>query len=215
MKQFKAKHLSSDQIAKISASVKQAEMKTQGEIVPMIVGRSSAIGHIPFFAFLLSLSCALVGFITFEHLWPVEHHWIILIAIVLACLALGIIAAPLKPVQRWLIPDWDLEEQVWRRAQSEWALQKIQKTETRTGILIFVSVMERKAVVLADEGISKHYSEDTWKQVVKSLSEHLHRGEWAVGFEKAVHLCGEILQKHLPASDRNPNEICDELIIKD
>ena len=42
----------------------------------------------------------------------------------------------------------------------------------------------------------------------------LRRGEWALGFERAVQRCGEILNRHLPARDRNPNEIQDELIIK-
>lgn len=215
MKTFRAKHLSPEQIAKITASVRAAELKTQGEIVPMIVKRSSAIGHVPYFAFLLLLSCALVLLMSFENWYPMEHRWLIMGAAVLLCFAIGLALAPLTFVQRWLTPDWDMQDQVWRRAQSEWALQKIQKTKDRTGILIFVSVMERKAIVLADEGIAKHYPAETWQQVIDKLSENLHRGQWATGFEQAIQLCGEILQKQLPAADRNPNEITDELIIKE
>jgi putative membrane protein len=215
MKKFKAKHLTSEQIAKVTAAVRAAELKTQGEIVPMIVKRSSATGHVPHFAFLLLLSCSLVSLIGLENWYPLEQRWIILIVVVLVCFAAGLALAPLTIVQRWLTPDWDMQEQVWRRAQSEWAAKKLQKTKERTGILIFVSVMERKAIVLADEGIAKHYPRETWQQVIDKLGEHLHRGEWVTGFEQAIQLCGEILAKHLPAGDRNPNEITDQLIIKE
>jgi putative membrane protein len=214
MEKFKAKYLSPDQVAKITAAVQKAELKTMGELVPMIVKRSSAIGHVPYSCYLVLLSCSLMVFLSWEPQWALAYHWQILVALILLSFGLGTVLARLTVVQRWFVPEADEEAQVWQRAQTEWALQKVQKTESRTGILIFVSVMERKAVVLADEGIARHYKPETWQEIVTLLTRHLHRGEWVQGFEKAIERCGEILSVQMPAQSRNPNEIHDELIIK-
>jgi putative membrane protein len=211
---FKAKHLTHEQVLRITQAVMQAETQTQGEIVPMIVSRSSTVGHVPFHLSVMLLSLILVFAVEIEPWWFFEFKWeSILISVLLSAL-LGWMLSRLDFVQRWMIPFDDQESQVWQKAQSEWAKNKIQKTKARTGILIFVSIMERKAVVLADEGIAKHYPQETWIEVVELLSSHLKKNEWGLGFEKAIARCGEILKKHLPAGAHNKNEISDEIIIK-
>lgn len=213
MEKFKSKHLTHDQVFKITQAVVQAEMKTDGEIVPMIVARSSSVGHVFFHTSLLLLSFILLLALVFEPWWFFTFKWQALAVTGIFSSLGGFLLSKLNFVQRWLIPPEDQEAQVWQRAQAEWASNKLQKTKARTGILIFVSIMERKAVVLADEGIAKHYSPETWKEVVDILSLHLKRNEWVLGFQKAVEKCGQILQKHLPAS-HSANEISDHLIIK-
>ena len=214
MDKFQAKHLSHEQILRITNAVVQAELKTTGEIVPMIVSRSSAVGHLPLQCGLLILTTLLLLIFGFEPTWFFFWKWKSLIVLILLSFGAGYLLSRFNFIQRWMIPDKDEEAQVWQRAQSEWAANKIQKTANRTGILLFVSVMERKAIVLADEGIAKHYPAETWKEVVELLTSHLRQGDWAMGFEKAIEKCGEILSKHLPAGPKNPNEITDHLIIK-
>lgn len=214
MEKFKHKHLSPEVMKRIKAAVQTAELKTQGEIVPMIVGRSSVIGHVPYYCFLLLLSSFLLMILGWEPWWAVEYHWFVISAALLVAFGLSQILARSWTVQRWLTPEADEELQVWRRAQSEWATRKMRDTKDRTGILLFVSVMERKAIVLADEGIARHYPPETWKEVVNLLGSHLHQGDWAQAFEQAIAKAGEILARHLPAQGRNPNEIHDDLIVQ-
>lgn len=214
MDKFQAKYLTHEQILKITQEVVKAEQQTRGEIIPMIVARSSAIGHVPYYCFLLILSLILLTALGLEPWWFFEWKWWSLLA---SMVISGAVAWPLSLlpwIQRSLTSAKDQEAQVWQRAQTEWSQHKLQKTADRTGILIFVSVMERKAVVLADEGIARHYPQETWTEVVGILGSHLHRNEWVLGFQMAIAKCGDILKKHLPAGAKNPNEISDHLIIK-
>jgi putative membrane protein len=213
---FAEKIILKEEIARITAAVREAESKTSGEIIPMIVSRSAAVGHVPYQCFLLILSSSLLLLLGWPSWWAWPHTWQAgaLIGLTLVSFAAGFVLARIQFVQRWLVPDADEEAQVWRRAQAEWAQHKMEVTKSRSGILLFVSVLERRAVILADEGIAKRYDPATWQEVVSLLTGHLRRGEWAIGFERAIERCGEILATHLPSSADNPNEYRDELIIR-
>lgn len=207
--------LTDAEITKISAAVKKAEVGTSGEIVPMIVRRSSVIGHLPFYVGLIVFSLVSLALLEWSQLW-VRSWWGLPIAgVFLICFLMGAVLARSMVLQRWLIPAQDREFQVWNRAHAEWAANHLKHTEKRTGILLFVSIMERKAIILADEGIAKYYPESTWQEVIDILSAHLHRKEWSKGFELAVERCGEILRTHLPTQAVNKNEISDRIIVKD
>ena len=206
--------LTHDQVLKITQAVIEAEKGTRGEIVPMIVQRSSTIGHLPLYSSLIVFSLFLLVLVEWQPWWLLLAWGLPLIATLFLSLVIGFALARLSFIQRWLIPAIDQEAQVWQRARSEWAMSKIQKTQERTGILIFVSVMERKAIILADEGIAKYYNENTWKEVIQNLGHYLSKGQWTEGFQKAIHHCGEILKKHLPSDGANPNELGDAPIIK-
>jgi putative membrane protein len=214
MDKFKNKYLNHEQVLQITKAVAEAERKTSGEIVPMIVLRSSSIGHLPFHVGLLLMTAALLVILGWEPGWFFAWKWQSLVGLTVFSFGAAFLLSRFHVVQRWMIPDGDEEAQVWQRAQAEWALHKFHKTQARTGIMIFVSIMERKAVVLADEGIARHYPADTWKDIVSLLTGHLHRNEWVLGFTKAIEKCGEVLAKHLPAGPHNPNEVSDQLIIK-
>lgn len=211
----KKEFLSTEQIQKISQAVASAELGTSGEIVPMIVRRSSSVGHLPIYITVVLFSVAIVGLVETKIEWLNAWWGLPILGVFLVCAASGYILSGIDAVQRWLISAVDEETQVWNRAHSEWAFSQIRKTKARTGILLFVSIMERKAIVLADEGIAKHYSAETWNEVVTILSGHLRKGQWTEGFERSIHRCGEILKTHLPAGPDNTNELPDRIIFKD
>ncbi len=214
MDKFQNKYLNHEQVLQISKAVAEAEKKTSGEIVPMIVARSSSVGHLPFHIGLLIMTAGLLVILGWEPGWFFAWKWQSLILLSLLSFGAGFLLSKIPTVQRWMIPDGDEEAQVWQRAQAEWALHKFHKTQARTGIMIFVSIMERKAVVLADEGIARYYPAETWKDIVSLLTGHLQRNEWVPGFKEAIEKCGEVLAKQLPAGAQNPNEVSDQLIIK-
>lgn len=207
--------LTATEIANVSAAVEKAERGTSGEIVPMIVKRSSAIGHLPYYIGFILFSLALIALLEWNPPWFRLWWGLPVVGVCLACFILGMLLARIESVQRWLIPVTDRDSQTWNRAHAEWAANHLKHTEQRTGILLFVSIMERKAIILADEGIAKHYPESTWQEVIDILSEHLHRKEWSKGFETAIIRCGEILRTYLPAQTVNTNEISDRIIIKE
>lgn len=215
------KYLSESEITDISKAVQEVEALTNGEIVPMIVHRSSAIRHVPV---VLALSFALV-FLGIEFLglngWYLSHslpflqgHWAYQAGFLLLLMLLAWGLAHRQVVQRFLTSDQDEKEQVERRAQLEFFLHRLNHTEKKTGILIFVSVMERRAVILADEGIAKLLPPQTWDEVLKPLMVYLRKGAWSEGFQDAIKRTGDLLKTHFPESSQ-VNELSNHLIIKE
>lgn len=215
MKNWIDAHLTDTEIKKISQIVSEAEKFTEGEIVPIIVRRSSAVGHV---TWILTALMTLL-FVLAETVY-IHNHWnsfsvmappIAFILFYLLSVSLGKIAW----FQRVFTPNEDEITQVHNRAELEFYRTQIRKTAKRTGILIFVSVMERRVVILADEGISAHYPMETWDEIVRAMTDEFKKGQVFSGFEKAITRCGKILQTKLPAQNHNTNQLSDHLIIKD
>jgi putative membrane protein len=202
------------ELQKLSKVITQAESKTSGEIVPVIVQSSSAVGHVPWV--ILGFFMGLVFVMERTWLawsWYLLPTWVYLVLFIVG-LGLSQFLAQFHWFQRVLTPNEDEEMQVLRRAELEFFEGSTQKTKHQTGILIFVSLMEHRAVVLADQGISQHYSQETWDEVVQILSSEFKKGRYYEGLEMAILRCGQILEEKLPACDKNPNEVSNRVILK-
>ncbi len=213
MKPWIGKYLSEAEVQGISSLIAQAEAKSQGEIVPMIVRRSSAIGHV---RMLLTLFLSVLFFvIEIPSQGFFANHWFITLSplVVFVFWAVAGILAKIPSWQRILTSEADKNQQVWQRAELEFSRHKMQNTIQQTGILIFVSVMERKAVILADLGISQSTPPETWKNLVEELTIHLKAGHWGKGFEKAIQEAGKILAEKIPAQQHDSNELANHLRI--
>ncbi len=108
---------------------------------------------------------------------------------------------------RKLTPKRDLQLLTEMRAEIEFFEAGLNKTEGRTGILLYVSLAEHRAVVLADKGIDKKVDEETWKQIVDRLVAAAKSDDLAKGITDAVDSCVEILAKEFPPVQHNPDEV--------
>ena len=213
LKAWIKRYLSEAEIVHIGQSVTRAESQTSGEIVPVILKKSSATGHVSTIIFLFAALVFLGTDLSFHGEVRSEIVWtIISIGLIIAWFGSHWLAK-FHCWQRWLTPMAEQKSQVWQRAELEFYRNRLTSTTNRTGILIFVSVMERKAVVLADEGISQHHPVSIWQDLVSELSLHLKRDEWAEGFEKAITTAGKILSEKLPAQRHERNELANNLRI--
>lgn len=208
------KYLSPADVEAISEVVKKAEQNTSGEIVPMVVHQSSMLWHLPRFLTVCLfniVTLAVVGF--YEHLTVKEISGIFIGGLILS-FGLSYWLAKWPWLQRWLNQE-GAEEQVRSRAMTEFTHHHLSATKQRTGILLFVSVLERKAVVLADRAISEKLAPEVWQEVVQLLTQGLQERQWVKGFSVAIEKCGQILATHFPAQGSNPNEIANHLILKE
>lgn len=208
------RYISDEDIQKISDAVSRAEEKTDGEIVPVIVQRSSTVGHVPLTLTLLILLMLVIVELPYaDLLWvkPWVYAWPVLIVVIYY---LSFALAKLSWVQKIAVPERDEVEQVHQRAHLEFYLNKVNKTKDRTGILIFVSVMEKKAVILADEGISSKLPPEIWNEVLGKLGEQLGKGNWGFGFTEAIESCGHHLKTHFPQTEETKNQLKNQLVIK-
>ncbi|MCY1365428.1 hypothetical protein D9M69_522730 [compost metagenome] len=85
-------------------------------------------------------------------------------------------------------------------------------TEHRTGILLFVSMAEHYAEVIADAGIHARVEQEEWNGIVATLIHHASRKQIAEGFVLAIGQAGILLEMHFPAGDNDINELDDHLI---
>ena len=117
-------------------------------------------------------------------------------------------------VRRALTPRGLKRERVRMRAREQFMAKNLQATRERTGVLIYVSVKERMAELLADEGIAAKVDAKAWDPAMAALVEGLRRGAAGEGFTTAIGLCADILAAHFPAGGAdNPNELSDKLVV--
>ena len=100
-----------------------------------------------------------------------------------------------------------------RRAVEQFLVQNLHTTTGRTGVLLFVSVAERYAEIIADKGINERVAPGTWKDIVDGLTAAIGSGHPADGFVTAIAAIGATLAKHFPPGTRSANELPDHLII--
>jgi putative membrane protein len=209
------KYLTQEDFKKIETSIAHVESETSGEIVPVIVRRSSAVGHVPLTLTLLLTLLALVVETPFSD-WLWIRPWVYLWpALIVVFYFIALVLARSQWIQKVLVSEKDELHQVHQRAELEFYKNKINRTQDGTGVLIFVSVMEKKAVILADEGISQKLPPETWNEVLNQFKSQLGRGDWAQGFTEAIENCGKHLKTHFPISSAAKNELKNHLIVKD
>ena len=208
------KYLSDTEIKQIEASIDRMEELTHGEILPVIVKRSSAVGHVPLtLTLLLTLLIAVAELPYSEWLWVTPWVWL-WPALIVVIYALSHVLAKSVWIQKIFVPERDEVDQVHERAHLEFYLNRVHRTEKGAGVLIFVSVMEKKAVILADEALAQKVPRETWDQMLSELRQKLHDGKWGEGFVDAIHTCGRHLQTHFPIQGARVNELKNHLVIK-
>lgn len=203
---------SKDAIAQIDAAVMAAEKKTEGEIVPMVVAVSDVYPAANLrFAIVAAgwLACLATYFLPHGFGYLTFAIWFFPLVIA------GLFVVQHVPILKKLFLNrYEVEKETFERAVFEFSQHKIYKTKDRTGILIFVSLMERKVLVLADEGINAKVTQDTWDELVKNLIGAIKARRMAEGIATAITECGKILEKHFPATSNNVNQLPNRLIIK-
>jgi putative membrane protein len=100
-----------------------------------------------------------------------------------------------------------------RVAMEQFRTRGIARTKDRSGILIFVSLAERYARIVADEGIAARVRQSEWQAAVDALIAHMRSGHIADGFVTAIDLCGAELAKHFPRTEADREELPDRIYV--
>lgn len=193
---------------RISAAITAAERNTSGEIVAVVADQSSRYQHIPFmWAALLALIIP----------WPFIHFtWmpVQIIFLIQLLVFLGLLALAWHPrVRMALVPKSILNANTRRRASEQFLAQNLHTTEGRTGVLLFVSLAEKRVEIIADSGIDALVPKGTWQKIVDQLTAEIGAGQAVDGFEHAITQIGDQLAAHFPPGDADPNELPDHLIV--
>jgi putative membrane protein len=117
-----------------------------------------------------------------------------------------------RPLRRWLVPRAVMHARVRARAVMLFRVGVDARTSGRTGILIYLSEAERRAEIVADEGISAKVSPEIWGEAMAALLSELSAGRAGAGLIAAVERVGAVLAEHCPRAADDVNELPDRLI---
>jgi putative membrane protein len=223
----KISHVSEADHILVTAAVADAEHHTSGEIVTIVTDLSdryndialawatavaflalSVVAFMP--AFYLDLLDRLFG--GWGHAWTAGEY-----------LALIFLFMGLKWLGSWLILKWMplrlaltpkhvKMHRVRARAIELFKVGTESKTVGRTGVLLYLSMREHRAEIVADEAIASKVSPEVWGDAMIALIDHVHAGRPGEGMAEAVRQMGVVLAEHFPKGSENPNELPDRLI---
>ncbi|MES2965897.1 MAG: TPM domain-containing protein [Bdellovibrionota bacterium] len=215
MQPWISKHLSLTDLAEIEAAIASVETKTSGEVVPMIVRRSVSLRSAPYIAIMAALSLLFVLALIFQFDFARTDHLVGLVIGVVAALGLAVATPFLIPLQKFFTLDGDEDEAAFERAQLEFYQTGIPATEGRTGVLIFVSLFERRAFILGDESISKRLNQEVWVEITQAMVNRFKQKDFKGAFVGAIEAVGTKLATEFPRAANDRNELHDHLIIKE
>jgi putative membrane protein len=116
------------------------------------------------------------------------------------------------PLRMALTPRAAKGRRVARRALMLFRVAAEKKTHGRTGVLLYLSLQERRAEIVADEAIHSRVEADVWGEAMALLVEHVRDGKPGEGMALAVEKIGEVLATCLPKTLGDPNQISDRLL---
>jgi putative membrane protein len=197
-----------DREKRVQEAISRAEAMTSGEIVPMVVDQSDAYLHVDFIG---ALIVQFAAFLAAVWLLP-AFDYLSILAVQVPGLVVGFIAfRHLAPLKRICLSPKIAEEEVFEKALRVFRELELDRTAERTGILIFVSLLEHRVQVLADSGINARVKAGTWDDVVEIVLAGIKRGDLCQGLCDAIERCGEILAQDFPVRRDDVNELPDRL----
>lgn len=227
MARHKAIHLSEADHARISAAVAAAEGTSAGEIVTIVADRSDGYTDVALAWAAFAAMAALTVLSLFPDFflghydrmlgdWGSEwtHRGILALAATLAILKfIGVVLIQLwQPLKFWLIPRPVKAARVRERAVTLFKVGAERRTTGRTGVLIYLSLREHRAEIVADAAIASKVSPEVWGAAMAAMLGPIRDGRLADGMIAAIGEVGTVIAEHFPRASDDKNELPDRLI---
>ena len=198
----------------LAERIKAAERATRGEIYCVVAGQSDSYAFPA--AFMLAagvLAASLAVAFWLDRSWVLLGH-LGFVAHQVAALAAALLVLRLAPrLAIRLAPRRLRYRRAHDNAVRQFLARNVHVTEQRTGILIFVSLAERYATVIADTGIATRVEQAEWDAIVARIVAAAAAGRLTEGLADAVDRAGALLAQHVPAGvAANPNELDDHVV---
>jgi putative membrane protein len=213
--------------AEVSAAIAAAELQTDGEIVTIVTAQSDPYRDVTLHYALLLMLVVPVKLALLPQSWidwasslvlGWNAEWTrgelmlaITIMLILAFL-LGRWLFSLRPVLMALTPKGTKARRVRRQAISHFRTACEGKTRGKTGILIYLSLLEHRAEIVADQAINDRVRAEEWGEAMALLVREAGQRRIGHGMALAVAKVGAVLAEHLPRSADDTNELEDRLV---
>lgn len=216
-------YLTLEDIDAIESKISDIERSTSGELVLLITRRSFNWRlHDP----LVALSALLLFMIFGEDQlvnWIESQFFVtstlgelgLKLSFVMVILLFAYYFSKIGFMARLFMPQYIRRAMAELRAELEFYRSGIKKTKAATGILLYLAIDDRQAVVLADHAIAKILPADTWDHLLEEMVKCIKSRRAREGILKAIEMSGAILKEHFPIESGDTNELQNHVIIKD
>ncbi len=219
--------LNEEQHKIVSDAVGAAELTTSGEIVTVLAERSDgytdvvlvyaaaiAFTAMSLFALLPAPFMAfwdmLIG--GWMHEWTTGELASMTIALGLIAFIVTWLAFLWEPLRFALIPGPVKSSRVHDRAVRHFKVGAEARTQGRTGVLIYLSMREHRAEIVADQPIAEKVPAEVWGEAMADMLAEIRKGCTAEGIAAGVRDVGVVLSEHFPRNGDDANELPDRLI---
>ncbi|MDP8269690.1 MAG: TPM domain-containing protein [Candidatus Tenebribacter davisii] len=214
--------LSKEDMKQISSAVNKAESKTSGEIATAMIKESYN------YAIYELIFAVIIGFIYFVAMmffagsidqwlqgkfWDYSVHYLIMFYgfSTFIVIALFYFFGNISSIDRLIVPKRIRLQKVQERATRYFMESGVFNTKDRTGILIFISIMERRVELLADSGINAMISKDKWQDIVNNIIKGIKENDITTHLTRSIDECGNLLAEHFPIQADDKNELTDDI----
>lgn len=211
----------------VSAAVQEAERDTSGEIVTIVARRSDSYHDVGLSWAVAAVFLALALMAAFPaHLrsflssllldWDHElADWKLLLGLtgllIVKFLVVRYLLA-IMPLRMLMTPRATKARRVRRRAILLFRTAAEARTRGRTGVLIYLSLDEHRAEIVADRAINDKVAPEAWGDAMAALIDAIRAGQPGEGLAQAVRQVGAVLAAHFPREQDDINELPDRLI---
>ena len=211
---------------RVTDAVAAAEAATAGEIVTIVARTSDRYVDVAWAVAGLSALGALAFHIAFPFVvdglagaigggWEtpprVVHDWLLFGLVTVKFLAARLLLQWMPLRLLFVLPGLK-RARVAARAEELFRVGAERRTRGATGILVYLSLAEHRAEILADRAIAEKVEPEAWGEAMAALLDRVRAGDIAAGMAAAVEQVGALLAAHFPKGDDNPNELPDRLI---
>jgi putative membrane protein len=199
-----AEFFSAEEKGRIEAAVKAAELRTSGEIVPLVVDAAYSYprAEIQGGGLLALAIAANLSWWLFDGIL-----WIFLAIFLLGYWPCRLLLRFTPPLLRLLIHPKEIDAEVAECAKAAFLDHGLHRTVDGTGILVLICLFEHRVQVLADHGIHNAVAPETWQQVADMVTAGIKEGRTAEALCEAVAYCGDLLAEKFPPRAGDTNEL--------
>lgn len=189
----------------LAGCVAEIEKYTDAELVIVVRGRSGHYAHADYLAGALLAFLGLL-FLLFA---PVDFHqyWVAIDVVLLFAFG-AFLSAKTNAIRRLFTTKKFRESTVRTGAAAMFYEAGIANTEAEMGVLVYLSLLERRLELIADRGVLKAVPALEWNECVFELHQAGSKPELE-GLLRAIRLLGALLAAYLPPTGENPNELPD------
>jgi putative membrane protein len=186
------------------------------QLVPAVILKADAYPEVPWLAFAAGTAFGALGLVVADAFHPVwvtaSTAMLHAVSVLAAGAASALAAAFVTPVARLFLRGPRVAEEVRQYAESLFLRHALFATRERCGVLVLVSLFERRIEIIADTGVAARISDADWQVVITRMTPHLRDGRPFDALQASLAYVEELLAARGFSTGGGPNELPDDVV---